>query len=210
MLRNRLQILIFLMALAIGILSYQYYSSNSNLELYKERYKELAILYLNEVMKAPELLPPISNDDETKKIDFSYNTLQFENLENESFRIQDFKDKILFINIWATWCNPCLAEMPSMVELYENYKDDERIEFLYLSSEKMNVIKNFIPNDENLQKLPLYKITSDDEFFATKAIPTTFILNRQGVIVVEDVGSAYWNDRSVIEYLNNLLAINEI
>ena len=47
-------------------------------------------------------------------------------------------------------------------------------------------------------------------FFATKAIPTTFILNRQGVIVVEDVGSAYWNDRSVIEYLNNLLAINEI
>mgnify|MGYP001393733281 FL=1 len=210
MLRNRLQILIFLMALAIGILSYQYYSSNSNLELYKERYKELAILYLNEVMKAPELLPPISNDDETKKIDFSYNTLQFENLENESFRIQDFKDKILFINIWATWCNPCLAEMPSMVELYENYKDDERIEFLYLSREKMNVIKNFIPNDENLQKLPLYKITSDDEFFATKAIPTTFILNRQGVIVVEDVGSAYWNDRSVIEYLNNLLAINEI
>jgi len=161
-------------------------------------------------MKAPELLPPISNDDETKKIDFSYNTLQFENLENESFRIQDFKDKILFINIWATWCNPCLAEMPSMVELYENYKDDERIEFLYLSREKMNVIKNFIPNDENLQKLPLYKITSDDEFFATKAIPTTFILNRQGVIVVEDVGSAYWNDRSVIEYLNNLLAINEI
>ena len=210
MLRNRLQILIFLMALAIGILSYEYYSSNSNLELYKERYKELAILYLNEVMKAPELLPPISNDDETKKIDFSYNTLQFENLENESFRIQDFKDKILFINIWATWCNPCLAEMPSMVELYENYKDDERIEFLYLSREKMNVIKNFIPNDENLQKLPLYKITSDDEFFATKAIPTTFILNRQGVIVVEDVGSAYWNDRSVIEYLNNLLAINEI
>ena len=210
MLRNRLQILIFLMALAIGILSYHYYSSNSNLELYKERYKELAILYLNEVMKAPELLPPISNDDETKKIDFSYNTLQFENLENESFRIQDFKDKILFINIWATWCNPCLAEMPSMVELYENYKDDERIEFLYLSREKMNVIKNFIPNDENLQKLPLYKITSDDEFFATKAIPTTFILNRQGVIVVEDVGSAYWNDRSVIEYLNNLLAINEI
>ena len=143
MLRNRLQILIFLMALAIGILSYQYYSSNSNLELYKERYKELAILYLNEVMKAPELLPPISNDDETKKIDFSYNTLQFENLENESFRIQDFKDKILFINIWATWCNPCLAEMPSMVELYENYKDDERIEFLYLSREKMNVIKKF-------------------------------------------------------------------
>ena len=70
MLRNRLQILIFLMALAIGILSYQYYSSNSNLELYKERYKELAILYLNEVMKAPELLPPKSNDDETKKIDF--------------------------------------------------------------------------------------------------------------------------------------------
>ena len=102
MLRNRLQILIFLMAMAIGILSYQYYSSNSNLELYKERYKELAILYLNEVMKAPELLPPISNDDETKKIDFSYNTLQFENLENESFRIQDFKDKILFINITYT------------------------------------------------------------------------------------------------------------
>ena len=210
MLKNRLQILILTLTIIIGFLSYQYYTTSNDLKQYKKYYNDLAVLYLNEVMEVPELLPPEKTDMEIDKVDFSFNTLQFQNLEDESFRIQDFQGKILFINYWATWCNPCLAEMPSMVELYEQFKHNEMIEFLYLSREKMNVIKKFVPNDEYLQKLPLYKVTTDDQFFATTGIPTTFIINKEGKVVVKDVGSAFWNDESVIDYLNNLLALNEI
>ena len=108
-------------------------------------------------------------------IDYDSNVLQFSDLENNMFTIQDFKGKNLFINYWATWCNPCLAEMPYMAELYENYKDEEDIIFLYLSREKLEVIKNYIPKDESLQQLPIYKIITDDEFFETSGIPPTLL-----------------------------------
>ena len=138
-------------------------------------------------------------------VDFDVNLLQFEDLNGSQFSLRDFKGKTLFINYWATWCNPCLAEMPSMVELYNQYKDNQDIVFLYLSKENRNTIIDYLPKDETLSQLPLYKIISDDELFSTRGIPTTFIVDSSGEVVVKDVGSAIWNDQSVIDYLNNIL-----
>jgi len=56
-----------------------------------------------------------------------------------------------------------------------------------------------------LAQLPLYKIISDDELFSTRGIPTTFIVDSSGEVIVKDVGSAIWNDQSVINYIDNIL-----
>ena len=100
--------------------------------------------------------------------------------------------------------------MPYMAELYEKYKNEKDIIFLYLSREKLDTIKNYIPKDESLQKLPIYKIITDDEFFATSGIPTTFIVNADGEVIVKDIGSAFWNDESVFKFIDNLIGKNEI
>ena len=205
-----LKIIIAGMAICIVFLSYKFYEVNNDLKKYKEYYKDLSVMYLNEVIEAPKLEPPSAQDMKVTTIDFDSNVLQFSDLENNIFTIQDFKGKNLFINYWATWCNPCLAEMPYMVELYENYKDEEDIIFLYLSREKLEIIKNYIPKDESLQQLPIYKIITDDEFFATSGIPTTFIVNSDGEVIVKDLGSAFWNDESVFKFIDNLIGKNEI
>ena len=100
--------------------------------------------------------------------------------------------------------------MPYMAELYEKYKDEEDIIFLYLSREKLETIKDYIPKDESLQQLPIYKIVTDDEFFATSGIPTTFIVNSDGEVIVKDLGTAFWNDESVFKFIDNLIGKNEI
>ena len=138
-------------------------------------------------------------------VDFDINLLQFEDLEGSQFSLRDFKGKTLFINYWATWCNPCLAEMPSMVELYNQFKDNQDIVFLFLSKEDRNTIIDYLPKDETLAQLPLYKIITDDELFSTRGIPTTFIVDSAGVVKVKDVGSAIWNDQSVVDFLYNIL-----
>ena len=143
-------------------------------------------------------------------IDFESNMLQFSDLDNNIFNIQKFKGKNLLINYWATWCNPCLAEMPYMVELYEKYKNEDDIIFLFLSREELKTIKNYIPQDENLQRLPIFKVITDDEFFATSGIPTTFIINSDGEVVVKDLGTAFWNDESVFKFIDNLIGNNEV
>jgi len=207
---KKLKIIIAGMAICIALLSYKFFEVNNDLKEYKEYYKDLSIMYLKEVIEAPKLEAPSLEDIEVTTIDFESNMLQFTDLDNNIFTIQDFKGKNLFINYWATWCNPCLAEMPYMAELYEKYNNEENIVFLFLSREKLKTIKNYIPKDESLQKLPIYKIITDDEFFATSGIPTTFIINSSGEVLVKDLGTAFWNDESVFKFIDSLIGSNEI
>ena len=111
-----LKIIIAGMAICIVFLSYKFNEVNNDLKKYKEYYKDLSIMYLNEVIEAPKLEAPSAEDMKVTTIDFDSNMLQFSDLENNIFTIQNFKGKNLFINYWATWCNPCLAEMPYMAE----------------------------------------------------------------------------------------------
>ena len=207
---KKLKIIVAGMAICIALLSFKFYEVNNDLKKYKEYYKDLSIMYLKEVIEAPKLVAPSSEEMKVTTIDFESNMLQFSDLENNISTIQNFKGKNLFINYWATWCNPCLAEMPYMVELYEKYKNEEDIKFLFLSREDLKTIKNYIPKDENLQKLPIYKIITDDEFFATSGIPTTFIIDSTGEVLVKDIGTAFWNDESVFKFIDSLIGNNEI
>ena len=206
---KKLYVIIIGMGIALAFLGYKYVTTNNDLKKYKGYYKDLSITYLNEIMQAPALEPSLK-DGNIISIDFETNALQFTDLDNKMFSIQDFKGKTLFINYWATWCNPCLAEMPSMADLYERYSSNDAIVFLYLSREELKTIQEYIPKDESLQKLPIYKVVTDDEFFATTGIPTTFIINSSGDLIVKDVGSAFWNDQSVFNFIDNLLGIDEV
>ena len=203
--KKNLYLIIVLMVIALSYLSYEQYKLGKQLNEWKNYYNSVAISNVQAIMEPPELKAPDPKDMDVTFVDFDVNLLQFEDLEGSQFSLRDFRGKTLFINYWATWCNPCLAEMPSMVELYNIYKDNQDIVFLYLSKENKNTIIDYIPKDETLSQLPLYKIISDDELFSTRGIPTTFIVDSSGEVVVKDVGSAIWNDQSVIDYLNNIL-----
>ena len=197
--------LLIILVGALGYLSYTNYNLEQDLEDYKGYYKTIAIKYVQEIMEKPELSVPDPEEMEVTTIDFESNMLLFQDLEGNEFSLRNFENKVLFINYWATWCNPCLAEMPSMAELYNQYKENDNIVFLYLSKEDTDTIIDYIPKDDSLGQLPIYKVVTDDDLFSTRGIPTTFIVNRNGEIVIKDVGSAVWNDQSVVDYLDKLL-----
>ena len=197
--------LLIILVGALAYLSYTNYNLEQDLEEYKGYYKTIAIKYVQEIMDKPELSAPDPEEMDVTTIDFESNMLLFNDLEGNEFSLRDFEDKVLFINYWATWCNPCLAEMPNMAELYNQYKENDNIVFLYLSKEDADTIIDYIPKDDSLGQLPIYKVVTDDDLFSTRGIPTTFIVNRNGEIVIKDVGSAVWNDQSVVDYLDNLL-----
>ena len=197
--------LLIILVGALAYLSYTNYNLEQDLEEYKGYYKTIAIKYVQEIMDKPELSAPDPEEMEVTTIDFESNMLLFNDLEGNEFSLRNFENKVLFINYWATWCNPCLAEMPNMAELYNQYKENDNIVFLYLSKEDADTIIDYIPKDDSLGQLPIYKVVTDDDLFSTRGIPTTFIVNRNGEIVIKDVGSAVWNDQSVVDYLDKLL-----
>ena len=131
----------------------------------------------------------------------SYNW-NLKGLNTTSIDFNQVKDKVVFVSFWATWCPPCRAEMPSIQELYNDYKD--KIEFVFVSSEDWNVISDFYK--KNNYKLPTYNPQSKrPEQFNSETIPATFIVDKKGAIVMEKKGPANWNSAKVRSLLDTLI-----
>jgi thiol-disulfide isomerase/thioredoxin len=128
---------------------------------------------------------------------------QIHTLDGKSIRFLEFKDKVVFVNFWATWCMPCVAELPSIQNLYDSLKN-ERISFLLISNESQEKVRKFV--DEKKFSFPVYICNKEiPHIFRTEDIPVTYIINREGILVYRDVGSAKWDDSSSINYLRGLM-----
>lgn len=121
-----------------------------------------------------------------------------------TYNLNEAKGKVIFINFWATWCPPCIAEMPSMEKLYQDYKDD--VVFLFVSNETQEVISKF--KEKNDYEFVVYaSITQNPKLLEASSIPRTFVLDQQGHIVIDKTGAADWNSKAVRELLDNLLKL---
>ncbi len=112
-------------------------------------------------------------------------------------------NKPVFINFWATWCPPCVAEMPSISDLYQKY--DDKVSFVIASSEPPSAIFPFAEKHE-LTDLPYYQYRYVPAAFQSESIPATFVLSKDGRVVLIKKGAARWNSDSMNEILDQLLA----
>ncbi len=123
----------------------------------------------------------------------------------DDLEVSNLENKIVVINYWATWCPPCVAEMPSFQKLYDQYQDNPEVIFLFLTADSGKRVYTFL--NENRFTFPVYREreTVFQELEHT-SIPTTFILNRKGEIKVKKTGAAQWNSQKVHKILSSLLA----
>ncbi|TXG39215.1 TlpA family protein disulfide reductase [Seonamhaeicola maritimus] len=122
--------------------------------------------------------------------------------QGKNFNFEQTKGKIVLVNFWATWCPPCIAEMPSLQELYNDYQD--KIEFVFVSSEPFKDINSFI--EKNKYNFKVYKPVSNyNEIFKVNGIPRTFLIDKKGKIVIDKTGAANWNSEKVRNTINELI-----
>ena len=116
--------------------------------------------------------------------------------------LNELKNKVVFINYWATWCPPCRAEMPSIQSLYNDYKD--KIEFIFITTDnKLKTEKFYKKYNYNF---PTYNMLSNaPQEIHTQSIPATFIVDRQAKIALSEFGPANWNSDKVRKMLDELL-----
>jgi thiol-disulfide isomerase/thioredoxin len=144
-------------------------------------------------------LPPPEIPVETKvNLDWNLRTLSGTQINLE----KEYEDKVIFINFWATWCPPCIAEMPTIEKLYQKFKD--RIGFACISNESLDIIKEF--KTKNNYSFTMYQSEMEipAEFNLT-IIPATFIIARDRRIAIKHEGPADWSHQKLIEYLEALI-----
>ena len=126
-------------------------------------------------------------------------------LKDENGNIFDFesvKGKVVFINFWATWCPPCIAEMPSIQNLYTDYKD--KVEFLLVTNDPYSEINEFLSKNNYDFKI-LRPVTFNTSVFDVSTIPRTFLIDKTGKIIIDETGAANWNSDKVRLVIDNLL-----
>ena len=105
------------------------------------------------------------------------------------------KGKTIFMNIWATWCAPCVAEMPGINKLYAKLKDDPNVVFLMISEDKdFQTAKDWVAKKEF--DFPIYKLTTRlPDMYETNVVPTTVVISSEGKVVVKKTGMANYNTK---------------
>jgi thiol-disulfide isomerase/thioredoxin len=111
--------------------------------------------------------------------------------------------KPIFINFWATWCPPCIAEMPSIQNFYDKYKD--KVDFYLVSNEDMSLMKQHM--EKRGFNMPVYQLASTvSEKFRSRKIPTSFLISPEGKIVMLKQGAADWDGRRVFELVDEMIS----
>jgi cytochrome c biogenesis protein CcmG, thiol:disulfide interchange protein DsbE len=122
-------------------------------------------------------------------------------------RLEDYRGKVVLLNIWATWCTPCIVEMPTLEALHREFRDtDLRIIAVSIDQPRTeNAIREFV------KELGLtFEVLHDPEGDITRdyqatGYPETFVIGRDGVIRKKVIGAADWNSEGNRALVRQLL-----
>lgn len=139
---------------------------------------------------------------EDKKIAIENYDWELLSMDGEVVNFSKSLGKPIVLNLWATWCPPCVAEMPSLQNLYDSF--NEEVDFYFVSSEDSDKLSKWLKTKE--YNLPVYNAYSAfPKTLESNTLPTTFVMDRQGQIVMKEVGSAKWDSDSMKNYLQLLI-----
>ncbi len=143
-----------------------------------------------------------STIDETEREAVATYDWQLKKVGEGKVNFNTSEGEVILINLWATWCAPCIAEMPSLQKLYNDYGD--KMAFYFISNEKEQKLYVFL--EKNKFDLPVYQpLEPAPEALNSNALPTTYIIDKTGKIVIKKTGVADWNSKKTREILDNLI-----
>ena len=149
-----------------------------------------------------EELPGIKNIVIHKDLK-TYDNLIFLDKNDEKIDIKDFKEKIVLLNFWATWCEPCKEEMPSLDRLQNNPKlNNLKIFVINIGQENLEKVNNFFKqlNIKNLEPYFDAPITLAKKL-SLRGVPTSVLFNGDGKEFARIIGSIDFDDLKFIEWL---------
>lgn len=118
-------------------------------------------------------------------------------LAGKSIDLAQFEGKTIFLNFWATWCKPCIYEMPSIKRAQDSLAK-RGIIFLLASDESFDEIREFQKN--NAYNFNYARVMNLEEL-GLQGLPTTYIFNPAGELVFSEIGFRKWDDSSNMEMI---------
>ncbi|MCU0358299.1 MAG: TlpA family protein disulfide reductase [Cyclobacteriaceae bacterium] len=162
----------------------------------------IAIFYIVTSFRNKSTSNPVKEE-----FDFQFS---LKDLNGQTVDFKEYRGKVLFINLWATWCGPCRREMPGIQRLYQKLESPD-IAFIMLSvdrPEDFKKVKSYV--EQNAYSFPVFVPgQSLPEQFNVPSIPTTWIVDRKGKVHKMLVGSENYDTENYRKLLTNLASANQ-
>ena len=131
--------------------------------------------------------------------------LNLKKLDGTSVNLRNISNNYLIINFWATWCPPCIKEIPDLLEIQEKFEGKIKLVFISVDSSPEKVIPNFIKKN----KFKNFDVYTDQNFLTSKSLnikimPTTIVVNKELFEIARITGYAKWLDKSFIKKIEEL------
>lgn len=131
------------------------------------------------------------NNSGQVKVDSARNAVDFElqGIDGKTYRLSDYRGKWVLVNYWATWCPPCLEELPELEIFHNNHKDTDAV-VLGVNSENISQeeLKKF--TDDQFLSFPilLSKPSASSPLGPLPGLPTSYMVSPEGVVVAQQIG----------------------
>lgn len=137
-----------------------------------------------------------------------FSDLTFPNLQGETVNINQYRGKVVLLNFWATWCPPCVKEMPSMQRLREKLAD-QPFEIVAISAgESAEQVEAFLLELDTELTFPILIDEKGVSFMALgiRGLPMSFVLDKEGKSVQTIMGGREWDEEKQLEMIREVLA----
>jgi thiol-disulfide isomerase/thioredoxin len=113
---------------------------------------------------------------------------QAKDLDGKDLSLQAFKGKVILLNFWATWCGPCRAEIPGLIELQKKYKDHLQVIGMAVDEDDDTELRNVVKSESINYPVALTSDPVRMAYGGITALPTVFVINADGRVVQKHVG----------------------
>jgi peroxiredoxin len=125
--------------------------------------------------------------------------------DGKTYRLSDYRGKVVVLNFWATWCPPCRYEMPSMERAHQKVKGEEIVILAVNVGEDENTVFAFTGQYPVSFPLPLDMDGSVIAKYPVIGLPTTFIIDPRGQVMHRAIGGREWDDDRLLDQLRRML-----
>ncbi len=128
-----------------------------------------------------------------------------EDVEGESFVLEETRGNWIFLHFWASWCGPCREEMPTIQKLANSLKDDKFSIVMINTAEDEDTIFEFLGTID-VEVNTLMDVDGQvTEVWKPRGLPTTFLINPEGEVKYQAIGGREWHKPEYINFLRQLL-----
>lgn len=129
-----------------------------------------------------------------------------QDLRGESMRLSHFRGKVVLLNFWATWCGPCLIEMPALEQLYQRFARKD-FEILAISTDPQGAA---VTRPFQRERGLTFPILHDPDMhvgltYGVRTLPLSFVVDRRGVIRKKIFGARDWNSPEAHDLIRMLM-----